>query len=66
MAAIGSIIQAADYSAPLVLELNEITVLMAINSVGIIAVMLLSIYMAVSAIFGKGSQGLSEAHFTRK
>jgi hypothetical protein len=66
MAAIGSIIQAADYSAPLVLELNEITVLMAINSVGIIAVMLLSIYMAVSAIFGKGSKGLSEAHFTRK
>jgi hypothetical protein len=66
MAAIGSIIQAVDYSAPLVLELNEITVLMALNSVGIIAVMLLSIYVSVSAIFGKGSQGLSEGHFTRR
>jgi hypothetical protein len=66
MAASVSLIQAVDYSAPLVLELNEITILMALNSVGIIAVMVLSIFVAVSAFFGKGSQGLSESHFARK
>jgi hypothetical protein len=66
MAASVSLIQAVDYSAPLILELNEITILMALNSVGIIAVMVLSVFVAVSAFFGKGSQGLSESHFARK
>jgi uncharacterized membrane protein YeiB len=65
MAKIGSMIQAVDYSAPLVLELNEITILMALNSIGIVGVMALSIYVAVSAFFSKGSQGLSESHFSR-
>lgn len=36
----------------LVLELNEITVLMGISSVGIIAVMSLSIFIAFDAFFG--------------
>lgn len=66
MAAIGSMIQAVDYSTPLVLEFNEITVLMALNAVGIITVMALSIYVAISGIFSKGSQALSESHFARK
>ena len=66
MAAIASILQAVDYSEPLVLELNEITVLMALNTVGIIAVVVLSIYVSVSAFLNKGSQGLSESHFARE
>jgi hypothetical protein len=66
MAATIPIIQATDYSTPLVLELNEITVLMGLNAVGIIFVMALSIFVSISAFFGKESQGLSEAHFTRK
>ena len=61
-----SILQAeVDLNTPLVLELNEITSLMAISSVGIITVMVLSIYIAGSAFFSKTSQDLSEEHFTR-
>ncbi len=37
----------------LVLELNEVTVLMAINSVGIIALIGMFLYLAVDGIFGK-------------
>jgi hypothetical protein len=46
-------------SAPLNLELNEITVLMAISSVGIIMVFSLSIYISAIAFFGKNPGGLS-------
>lgn len=54
-------ISAADFdpNAPLVLEFNEITSFMAISTVGIITVMVLSIYIAGSAIFGNGSQQTS-------
>ena len=65
MATSGSVLKAVDYSAPLVLELNEITILMALNTVGIVTVMGLSIYVAISAVFKKGSQELSESHFSR-
>jgi hypothetical protein len=54
-----------DYNTPLVLELNEITSLMAISSVGIITVMVLSVVVAALAFFSKTSQDLSEDHFTR-
>jgi hypothetical protein len=54
-----------DYNTPLVLELNEITSLMAISSVGIITVMVLSVVVAASAFLSKTSQDLSEEHFTR-
>lgn len=54
-----------DYNTPLVLEFNEITSLMAVSSVGIITVMVLSIYIAGSAFFSKNSQDLSEEHFKR-
>jgi hypothetical protein len=61
-----SIIQADfDYNTPLVLELNEITSLMAISGVGIIAVMVLSVVVAALAFLGKDSQDLSDQHFTR-
>jgi hypothetical protein len=61
-----SIVQADfDYNTPLVLEFNEITSLMAISSVGIITVMVLSIYIAGAAFFSKSGQDLSEEHFTR-
>jgi hypothetical protein len=51
-------ISAADFdpNAPLVLEFNEITSFMAISTVGIITVMVLSIYVAGLAFFGKSSQ----------
>jgi hypothetical protein len=65
MTAVGSVFAAVDYSTPLVLELNEITVLMAINTVGIVTVIGLSLYVAVSAFFSKGSQELSDSHFSR-
>lgn len=66
MAAVGPIFAAAvDYSTPLVLELNEITVLMAINTVLIVVVIGLSIYVAAVGILKKGSQDLSENHFSR-
>lgn len=54
-----------DYNTPLVLEFNEITSLMAISSVGIITIMVLSIYISAAAFFSKNSQELSEDHFTR-
>ena len=61
-----SIVQADfDYNTPLVLEFNEITSLMAISSVGIITIMVLSIYIAGAAFFSKNSQDISEEHFTR-
>jgi hypothetical protein len=61
-----SIVQAEfDYNTPLVLEFNEITSLMAISSVGIITVMVLSIVVAAQAFFSKGGQELSEDHYTR-
>jgi hypothetical protein len=61
-----SIVQADfDYNTPLVLEFNEITSLMAISSVGIITVMVLSVVVAALAFFSKTSQDLSEDHFTR-
>ena len=65
MAKIGPVINEVDYSTPLVLELNEITVLMALNTVGIVTVLGLSIYVALSAFFKRGSQQLSDSHFSR-
>jgi len=62
-----SIVQAeVDLNTPLVLEFNEITSLMAISSVGIIAVMVLSILVAALAFFGSKGQGLSQEHFARR
>jgi len=40
----------------LVLELNEITVLMAISSIGIMALIGMFVFMSVDAILGKGSR----------
>jgi hypothetical protein len=61
-----SIVQAeVDLSTPLVLEFNEITSLMAISSVGIIAVMALSIAVGSMAFFSKSGQDLSKDHFNR-
>jgi hypothetical protein len=61
-----SIVQAeVDLNTPLVLEFNEITSLMAISSVGIIAVMVLSILVAAQAFFGSKGQELTQDHFTR-
>ena len=54
-----------DLSTPLVLEFNEITSLMAISSVGIIAVMALSIAVGSMAFFSKSGQDLSKDHFNR-
>ena len=66
MAAVGSVFTAiVDHSTPLVLEFNEITVLMAINTVLILTVMVLSLYVAASAFLKKGSQAISEDHFSR-
>jgi hypothetical protein len=55
-----------DHNTPLVLEFNEITSLMAISSVGIIAVMLLSVAVAARAFFNKKGQDLSKEHFNRR
>lgn len=61
-----SIVQAeVDLNTPLVLEFNEITTLMAISSVGIITVFVLSIVVAATAFLSKNSQDLSDEHFTR-
>lgn len=54
-----------DRSAPLVLELNEITVLMAISAVGILAVMVLSVAAAITSVFGKAAEDMSESHYSR-
>ena len=62
-----SIVQAEfDYNTPLVLEFNEITSLMAISSVGIITVMVLSVVVAALAFFGSKGQDLSKEHFARR
>jgi hypothetical protein len=64
--AVGSVFAATvDHSTPLVLELNEITVLMAVNTVLIVMVIGLSLYVAASAFLKKGSQSISEDHFSR-
>jgi hypothetical protein len=55
-----------DLSTPLVLEFNEITSLMAISGVGIIAVMVLSVVVAALAFFGSKGQDLSQEHFARR
>lgn len=61
-----SVVQAeVDLSTPLVLEFNEITSLMAISSVGIITVMVLSVVVAAMAFFNKTGQDLSQDHYTR-
>ena len=66
MAAVSSVFTAiVDHSTPLVLEFNEITVLMAINTVLILAVISLSLYVAAAAFLKKGSQAISEDHFSR-
>jgi hypothetical protein len=66
MAANGSVLTAiVDHSTPLVLELNEITILMAINTVLILTVISLSLYVAAAAFLKKGSQSISEDHFSR-
>jgi hypothetical protein len=66
MAAVGSVLTAiVDHSTPLVLELNEITILLAINTVLILMVIGLSLYVAATAFLKKGSQAISENHFSR-
>ena len=55
MSSVSALTAQFDPNAPLNLELNEITVLMAVNAVGIIAIMALCIYVAASAFFGKSS-----------
>ena len=55
-----------DLSTPLVLEFNEITSFMAISSVGIITVMVLSVVVAAVAFFGSKGQDLSQDHFARR
>ena len=55
-----------DLSTPLVLELNEITSLMAISGVGIITVIVLSVVVAALAFFGSKGQDLSQDHFARR
>jgi hypothetical protein len=47
------------------LPINEITVLMAINSVGIMAIMGMFVHLAIVGIFGKKTDDLSSAHYTR-
>lgn len=47
------------------LPINEITILMAINSVGIVAIMGMFIHLSVVGIFGKKNDELSEAHYRR-
>jgi hypothetical protein len=62
-----NIVQAeVDLSTPLVLEFNEITSFMAISSVGIITVMVLSVVVAAVAFFGSKGQDLSQDHFARR
>jgi hypothetical protein len=47
------------------LELNEITILMALNSVGIIALMGMFLHLSLTGIIGKQDESLSEAHYAR-
>jgi hypothetical protein len=61
-----SIVKAeVDLNTPLVLEFNEITSLMVISGLGIITVMVLSVYISALAFFSKSGQDLSEQHYTR-
>lgn len=55
MAVFNALTAQFDPNAPLNLELNEITVLIGISAAGIIAIMVLSIYVAATTFFGKGS-----------
>lgn len=54
-----------DYSTPLVLELNEITVLMGVSAIGIITVMSLCLVAVATSVFSKNAQGISEDHYSR-
>ncbi len=47
------------------LPVNEITVLMAINSVGILAIMGMFIHLSIVGIFGKKNNELSAEHYSR-
>ena len=47
------------------IPVNEITILMAINSVGIIAIMGMFIYISIAGIFGKNQEDLSSQHYSR-
>lgn len=47
------------------LPINEITILMAINAVGIMAIMGMFIHLSVVGIFGKKNNELSDAHYSR-
>jgi hypothetical protein len=66
MAAVGSVFTAiVDHSTPLVLEFNEITILMGISTVLIFTVISLALYVAAASFLKKGSQSISEDHFSR-
>lgn len=54
-----------DYSTPLVLELNEITIFMGLSAVGIIAVIILSLAAAATSVFGKDGSEMSDKHYSR-
>jgi hypothetical protein len=45
--------------------INEITILMAINSVGIIAIMGMFIHLSLVSIFGKKTDSLDNSHYSR-
>ena len=45
--------------------INEITILMAINSVGIIAIMGMFIHLSLVSIFGKKTEQLDSNHYSR-
>lgn len=54
-----------DYSTPLVLELNEITIFMGLSAIGIITVIVLSVAAAATSVFGKNASDLSDKHYSR-
>lgn len=47
------------------IPVNEITILMAINSVGIIAIMGMFIYISIVGIFGKPQEDSSGSQYSR-
>lgn len=47
------------------LEFNEITVLMTLNSIGILALMGMFLHLSFVGIFGKKSNEISETHYRR-
>lgn len=47
------------------LPINEITILMAINAVGIMAIMGMCVHLAVVGIFSRKPDDLSAAHYSR-